>query len=592
MYRFKTLIFLALVTFLAASCRKDINEFILDSPGKEFTANILGIVVDEDGKPVVNAAVSYEGRQIATDDNGVYSFKNVKVNSRHNLVQIRKEGYFEGSRVFTTDRSTTVRVKNILLKKTFDRNFESNVAATVSKGDIRLEFPADGVVLASNNAPYSGTVQIAVKYLDPDTRAIFEQMPGNLVGINSENQIAAMTTYGMVAVEMQTPSGQLLQVAPGKKVKMINKLSSATLSKAPATIPLWYYDENLGYWKEEGSATLVNDGYVGEVSHFTYWNYDAQEPAIVLSGRVVDQYGNGVAGAHVWVSASGAYGAGHGDTNNDGSFSGLVTRDALLTIKVTLNSLGCNGNEIYSGQIGPFSGDATIPDIVVSLSSAQNLLLSGQVVDCNNAPVTNGYLKVTSSGNLLDIFEIENGTVSGSITTCNAYNDINVQAIDRGNAQSSTVLSYPVSASIDLGTIAACGTAADFVRVEIPDFTLDTLMFDDLNFRFSPGAIYQEIHAGHGADSSNVLATSLFWEVTNTSTVAPGTYNIFPYETNFNYWYNGGYQYLQGISGTITITQGGSQAGDVILGNYNVNTQVAGTVITHQVTGDFKLTLQ
>lgn len=591
MYRFKTFIFLALITFLAASCRKDINEFILDTPGKEFTANILGIVIDEDGKPVADAAVSYEGKQMVTDDNGVYSFRNVKVNSKHNLVQIRKEGYFEGSRVFTTDRSTTIKVKNILLKKTFDRSFESNVASTVSKGDIRLDFPADGVVLASNNTPYSGPVRIAVKYLDPDTREIFEQMPGNLAGINAERQIVAMTTYGMVAVEMQTPSGQLLQIAPGKKVKMTNKLSYATLSKAPATIPLWYYDEDLGYWKEEGAATLVNDGYVGEVGHFTYWNYDAQAPAIILSGRVVDQYGNGIAGAHVWVSASGAYGAGHGDTNGDGSFSGLVTKDALLTIKVTLYSSGCNGIEIYSGQAGPFSSDVTIPDIVVALSGTQNIVLSGQVVDCNSAPVTNGYLKVVYGG-LQDIFEIENGTVGGSITTCNVYTDIDVQAIDRNNALSSPVLSYPVSASIDLGTIAACGTVADFVRVEIPDFALDTLMFDDLNFRFNPGSVFQQIHAGHNADSSKVLTATFFWQVTNTSAVTPGTYDIFPLETNFSYWHNGADQYLQGISGSITITQGGSQAGDVILGNYNINTEEIGTSINHQVKGDFKLTLQ
>ncbi|MBL0119422.1 MAG: hypothetical protein IPP89_10685 [Saprospiraceae bacterium] len=152
-----------------------------------------------------------------------------------------------------------------------------------------LDFPADAIAMASNNTPYSGTVMVAMKYLDPNQSSIYTQMPGDLVGINAANQIAGMTTYGMVAVELQTPSGSTLQLAPGKKVNMSTKLSGDVLAKAPSTIPLWYYDENLGYWKEEGEAKLINDTYVGEVTHFTYWNYDSQLPSIILSGKVVDQ---------------------------------------------------------------------------------------------------------------------------------------------------------------------------------------------------------------------------------------------------------------------------------------------------------------
>ncbi|MDU0356042.1 hypothetical protein RS130_21030 [Paraglaciecola aquimarina] len=43
-------------------------------------------------------------------------------------------------------------------------------------------------------------------------------------------------------------------------------------------VPLWYYDEQAGLWKEEGQGTVENrDGELqicGRVAHFTWWNYD------------------------------------------------------------------------------------------------------------------------------------------------------------------------------------------------------------------------------------------------------------------------------------------------------------------------------
>ena len=35
---------------------------------------------------------------------------------------------------------------------------------------------------------------------------------------------------------------------------------------------LWYFDEDAGLWKEEGSATLSGNVYTANVSHLSYWN--------------------------------------------------------------------------------------------------------------------------------------------------------------------------------------------------------------------------------------------------------------------------------------------------------------------------------
>jgi photosystem II stability/assembly factor-like uncharacterized protein len=66
---------------------------------------------------------------------------------------------------------------------------------------------------------------------------------------------------------------------------------SSILANAPATIPLWYFDEEQGTWIEEGSATLQNGSYVGNVGHFSSWNADAPIQTSFLKGRVLCEDG-------------------------------------------------------------------------------------------------------------------------------------------------------------------------------------------------------------------------------------------------------------------------------------------------------------
>lgn len=591
MYKIKNLWILAILALAISSCRKDTIDFIEGPKGQDFQSNILGSVIDEAGQPVANATVKYLGVTKTSDENGVYYFKNVKVNSKHSLITIRKEGYFEASRVFTTDRSNTVRVRNTLLAKTFDQSFESAAGATLKKGAITLDFPADAVIVASNNTPYSGTVQIAMKYLNPDGVEIFNQMPGTLAGINSANQIAVMTTYGMVAVELQSPSGQLLQVAPGKKVKMSNKLSSSILSKAPSTIPLWYYDETLGYWKEEGEAKLINDTYVGEVAHFTYWNYDAQAPAITLSGRLVDQFGNPIANAHIYFIDPSIGGGGHGNTNGDGTFSGLVTANAVLNVTATILAPGCNYTEIYNGQVGPFASDVNIGDIVANLASVDNVTFTAQAVNCGGAPVTDGYVKV-KLGSISEYFEVNNGAVSGAVVHCGGNSDVTFKVLDRESGMESATLTYAVTQFVDLGTVNVCANQADFIKVEVPDLGINTILYDDLSINVNLNGNMQHINSGHGVDSTQALKTAIYWNFSSTGAVVPGEYTIVDRETYLAIPNQNIYKRLSGLTGTVKITQGGSQPGDKVIGTYNYISEVQGTIIEHEVSGSFQLTIE
>jgi len=92
-----------------------------------------------------------------------------------------------------------------------------------------------------------------------------------------------LKSYGMLAVELESSSGERLQIADGKTARITIPIPTSIQSPAPASISLWYVDEKTGIWKEEGDALKTGTGYVGDVKHFTFWNCDVGSPAVKLS---------------------------------------------------------------------------------------------------------------------------------------------------------------------------------------------------------------------------------------------------------------------------------------------------------------------
>jgi len=64
------------------------------------------------------------------------------------------------------------------------------------------------------------------------------------------------------------------KIASDKKATITMPLSGLLSAAPPTSIPLWYFNESNGLWKQDGTATKTGNTYVGEVSHFSWWNCD------------------------------------------------------------------------------------------------------------------------------------------------------------------------------------------------------------------------------------------------------------------------------------------------------------------------------
>ena len=60
-------------------------------------------------------------------------------------------------------------------------------------------------------------VLCSMQFLDPNSSDLIDKMPGDLSALNANGDERALETYGMVAVELTSPTGQKLNIADEKK---------------------------------------------------------------------------------------------------------------------------------------------------------------------------------------------------------------------------------------------------------------------------------------------------------------------------------------------------------------------------------------
>jgi hypothetical protein len=579
---------LSSLLFLTISCRKDIIDFIPDpGPGVSHPANILGVVTDESNQPVEGATVTYKTLTRITDANGVYTFRGVDVDSKHSYLTIHKDGYFDGSRVFTTNTTTTLNLRNILLKKEFNHSFDGNNGGDVSIDNVTLRFPAGSIKMESTGAGYTGEVKVAVKHLNPSNRDVFQQMPGNLTGINTSGEVIAMATFGMVAVELQSPGGEKLNIQTGSQAEITMTLPSSLVSKAPASIPLWYFDEEKGYWKEEGSAVLENGKYIGKVSHFSFWNCDAQFPLVQMTGKVVDENGNPLSGATISleVVSSGATSAGWTDIN--GIFTGGVPLGEAMILNLYI-SAQCQSQVLYTAEIGPFSQDVTLPDITITFPTQYLATVAANYVNCDGDPVQDGYVSLNYEGYHY-LFPIENGVSNVAVYSCSDSGTGSVVAVDIATIKESDPVTVSIPGVNILGTINVCAYDADHITVQNTELGFDMTVIDSL--KLIRDAELKVLNCSNltNNDGDDVSIFMVYNDGSFTDFIE-GTFPVTSANILIRDNFTGVYYYNPGNpTGTITITQGGTN-GDKIFGTYSITLVQEGTSAEYTFTGSFQLT--
>jgi hypothetical protein len=345
---------------------------------------LMGKVTDTYGYPVSNATVSVGGQTSTTNDQGWYAISNLAPGNKQ-VITFNRNGSATAYQV--TDIQTG---KSSFVEATMSPvDLTSSISATAG-GTITNQADNAYVTIGANSlttsqgTAYSGTATVMITTFDPSNEMEANAFPGEYLGVLAQNQtVVPIKSFGFMDVSLTTPSGDKLSLTSGKTAIVAIPVPANMQTDAAnlGTCPLWYFDTATGTWKEEGSGTYdASIGcFVGNVTHFSTWNYDIMYPAGYVSGRVVDSLGNPVQGAQVKCWGLGWYqqrwASGETGTISNGTFTRIPVEVGVV-FKYQA-SKGGHKSDIF--QAGPLAKnqEINVGDIVLDSPLVQITLTWG-----------------------------------------------------------------------------------------------------------------------------------------------------------------------------------------------------------------------
>ncbi len=452
-----------LIAILFFSCQKtldfeNVNDTIPVDVSTKINSTVSGFVTDENNRSVSGASVQFGTSISTTDKYGYFEAKNVQVVKNAAVVTVTKSGYFKGIKTYiaVAGESAFFRIK--LMPKTILGNINAASGGTVTLSNgLSIKLPAGGTVNAATNSQYTGTVNVAAYWINPTAADLAMIMPGDLRGINTEGSLRLLQTFGMAAVELTGSSGELLQIVNGQKANLTFPIPSSLLAAAPTAIPLWYFDETNGLWKQEGSATKTGNSYIGDVGHFSFWNCDVPQNYVQFNCSLRKSVKEPLAYTLIKITVVGTNNFKYGYTNSSGNVDGLVPANSNLLMEV-FPAYGCN-TSLYSQTFTATNVNISLG--AITIPNASNIAtLNGTVTNCGNTAVSNGFI-VIKEGDVFTRYPVDNmGAYSVSKFFCNFPQTVTLIGEDVTNAQQSAFISKVINAGTNtVSNIQACGVS-------------------------------------------------------------------------------------------------------------------------------------
>jgi sugar lactone lactonase YvrE len=430
------------------SCRKneggssslpDPNNGALAAPVQ---ASVTGLVVDENNSPLPNVVIKASNSYNAiTNNKGQFRFNKIMLDKYTSLITAEAIGYYKGYRIFSASSKGLNFIKIQLLTKTSVGSINGGLGGSVTTSDFTVTLSAGTVINKTTGSIYNGNITIYARYIDPLAANIQAMIPGGLTGIDSLTKRVKLQSLGMMAVELEGANGELLQVAAGKTASLKMKIPSALLSNAPATIPLWYVDEQTGLWKQEGIAAKSGSSYIGTVKHFSFWNCDVESSNLVFLEMTIhslqgDPLPHTAVEIYTDPAISGLGTPAFGYTDSTGYVGGLVPAGQPLILKVK--------NECYSTaytqSISSVTQNTDLGILTVNTNSYQ-VTIAGTIKNCAGQPVTNGWVDIFLDDKSYTA-SINGGVFHLSLLHCS--NSLLLIANDINGGKSGSVMPYTI----------------------------------------------------------------------------------------------------------------------------------------------------
>jgi len=427
--------------------------------GSNVNADFFGQINDENGNAIEGADVTVGNKTTTTDADGIFHISDATVKEDLAFIKAEKSGYFLGSRSLIPNTTSMNNVKIQMLTLEIVGTVSSGEEATLTTDGASVTFK--GHYVDANGTPYSGSVDVAMKYMSPTAPETQSQMPGMLYAQNEAGESGALETYGMIAVELISSTGEPLQIAQGSNASIRMPIDPEQIANAPATIPLWYFDEVAGYWVEEGAAALIDGAYIGSVDHFSFWNCDAFGDDCQFFGVVQDAQGNPVPNAVVNIETNS--GSTSGVTNADGTFFTYLPAGDVVTLEIYDQC----GTLIYYGDFSPCTNGQVNQEVLTIQNTSESIHITGTAQDCSFNLIESGQAEITVNGSTF-YYPIEDGIIDFTFYGCVAPSTIDITVTDFGSLQQDTQTGVTVTSGVaNVGTMTTCTGLDEWIYLDV-----------------------------------------------------------------------------------------------------------------------------
>ena len=517
-----------LILFLMLSCSDNSGDNSNISPefnynqGNSVNRNFQGLILDTSGNPVNNATVQVGNSSAQTNPSGSFSIVGALVKERFAHIKVSKTGFISGSRVLVPTSGDN-RINIMLIPNTPTATITSGANSEVSlPNGTKVKFDGSFKDASGNN--YSGDVQVSLYHLKSTNPYLSELMPGSLLASNASDEARVLETFGMLHVELTGSAGEKLNLANGHTAEISLDIDATQLGTSPTTIPLWSFDEANGIWKEEGAATRVGNKYIGIVSHFSWWNCDAQFPQCNLTVTVNNSANLPISNVKVAIRRPSQTYAVTGITNTSGQVTGIIPANESLTIQI----LDFCGNIIFTTTAGPFSvgSSNTLPTVTLSNSVISTVTITGSLRTCSDSNVTNGTVQLNNTSST-DYFgsiiqNVTNGSFSFVTNICGTSQQFELLGVDHTNLQITNPILFSATAPVtNIGVIATCTSTNEFITYQVDNDPVYTLI-TGISCNYSTSQ-------GNNLNINTQQTNNIFFYLGGSNVTGIGTYN----STNF-----------------------------------------------------------
>lgn len=327
---------LSVMLALVAGCGSGDSGGVTPAPGAQAAGTVTGQVVSSaNNAPVNGATVKTDSGTTTTAPDGKFSVSS-PVGDR-TIVRVAANGFADGFPVarVTSGQTTNLGVKLVPIGTTATVSVATGDTVSIPNSTARLTIPANSLVPQAGGTP-AGSVTVSLTPLNPSIDP--NLMPGGFNGISAGGgSTQPIESFGALLIDIRDSAGTRYTLAQGQTASI--RIPVATQSSSPpTTIPLWFFDEVVGVWREEGTARLQGSGsnryYEGDITRVAYWNADYLFDSIVVNGCVKDANGQLVANVRVETRGIDYIGTADVLTAVDGTFSVAMRPNSQANLSV------------------------------------------------------------------------------------------------------------------------------------------------------------------------------------------------------------------------------------------------------------------